>query len=77
MSPPYLYGEDFAYYGNKVKAAFVFLGTGDVTKGSTVALHSPQFILDEDVLHRGAAYHVALAENFLIENQNSQKKDEL
>ncbi|GMH42180.1 hypothetical protein BSKO_10099 [Bryopsis sp. KO-2023] len=78
--PPSLVGEDFAYYGQKVPAALLLLGINNQTAGSTAMLHTTNFILDESVLHRGAAYHTALAIASLETHQkdmNSAKKEEL
>lgn len=76
--PPTLAGEDFAYYGQAVPAAIMILGTRNETAGATVQLHNANFILDESVLHRGAAYHVALAFASLEHyRQGGPGKDEL
>jgi len=57
--------EDFAFFSMAVPSAFLFLGIGNEAAGSTVSLHSPAFRVDEEVLHRGAALHAALALTWL------------
>ncbi|MBM4054815.1 MAG: amidohydrolase [Planctomycetes bacterium] len=52
---PILGGEDFSYYLEKTKGAFIFLGSGNRKKGVCHPLHSPQFLIDEDILCRGSA----------------------
>lgn len=53
--------EDFAYYGQHVPAAFVFLGAGSDAKQSTYPHHHPCFNIDEDALIDGAALHAQFA----------------
>lgn len=62
---PTMGAEDFAYYGQKIPATFIFLGIDNETIGSTAKLHTPQFRIDEAVLHRGAALHASLAMEYL------------
>ncbi len=54
-------GEDFAYYGSKAPAAFVFLGAGNAQKGCIWPHHHPRFDIDEDLMPVGAALHVQYA----------------
>ncbi len=42
--------EDFAYYSQVTDACFYRLGTGNVTKGTTYSVHTPNFDIDEDAL---------------------------
>lgn len=42
--------EDFAYYSQVTDACFYRLGTGNVTKGTTHSVHTPNFDIDEDAL---------------------------
>ena len=69
--------EDFAYYGQKLPATFLFLGIRNESLGTTGLLHTPQFDIDESVLHRGAALHAALAIDYLSSARLSQSKTEL
>lgn len=43
-------GEDFAYYSQVTNACFYRLGTGNAAKGTTYAVHTPNFDIDEDAL---------------------------
>ncbi len=62
---PKMGGEDFSYYLEKIKGAYLFLGSGDIEKGTNKPLHSPRFLLDEDVLCKGTALftYIACSEN--------------
>ncbi|EIE22283.1 amidohydrolase, partial [Coccomyxa subellipsoidea C-169] len=63
---PTLGGEDFSFYGHAgVPAAFTFLGIQNETAGSVHGLHTPRFMLDEEVLQTGAAYLASLASEYL------------
>ena len=42
------------------KGTYCFIGNGD-----TPMVHHPQFVLDQGILPKGAAYWVALAEGYL------------
>lgn len=56
-----MFGEDFAYYTQKVKGCFIHLGCRNEAKGITQMLHDPRFEIDEDCLFYGTAMHVAIA----------------
>jgi len=58
---PKMGGEDFSYYLEKIKGAFVFLGSGNIEKGTNQPLHSSRFLLDEDVLYMGPALFTYIA----------------
>lgn len=63
---PTMAGEDFAFYGDAgIPSTFIHLGIRDEEKGTTHGLHTSRFLLDEDVMPLGAAYHAALATEFL------------
>ena len=47
---PFMGGEDFAYYLQRVPGSFFNTGCGNVAKGLTYPLHHPKFDLDEDAL---------------------------
>lgn len=59
--------EDFAYFQEKVPGVFVFLNTANADKDTYIALHSPVFQVDEDVLWHGTALHVQTAMDYLSE----------
>lgn len=58
---PTMYGEDFAYYLQKVPGAFVFLGCGNAAVGITEPCHSPRFRIDEEAMALGPAILARLA----------------
>ena len=58
--PTFLGSEDFAFMLQKKKGTYCFIGNGD-----TPMVHHPQFIFDEGILPKGAAYWVALTEGYL------------
>ncbi|NUO08676.1 MAG: amidohydrolase [Candidatus Brocadia sp.] len=60
---PKMGGEDFSYYLEKIKGAFIFLGSGNPEKGVNQPLHSSRFLLDEDVLYMGPALFTHIACN--------------
>lgn len=43
-------GEDFSYYSQAIDACFYRLGTRNVSKGITAAVHTPNFDIDEQAL---------------------------
>lgn len=59
--------EDFGYVTKEVPGMFAFLGAGSP---GNAPLHSPQMVLDEDVLPLGAAVHASVAVSWL----NNHKK---
>ncbi|PON82915.1 hypothetical protein TorRG33x02_213260 [Trema orientale] len=64
--------EDFSFYSHKMPAAIFMVGARNKSLGSDIkALHSPYFVLDEEVLPIGAALHAAVAISFL-ENHSVQ-----
>jgi len=54
--------EDFAYYSQVTNACFYRLGTGNVEKGTTYSVHTPNFDIDEDALRTstGLMAYIAL-----------------
>ncbi len=56
--------EDYSYYGEKVPAAYVFLGIADETKGSGNQHHNPKFNVDDEALPKGAALLAGFAARF-------------
>ncbi|EXB54622.1 IAA-amino acid hydrolase ILR1-like 7 [Morus notabilis] len=58
--------EDFSFYAEKMAAAFFMIGVKNKSLGSNLKeVHSPYFVVDEDVLPIGAALHAAVAISFL------------
>lgn len=60
---PTMGGEDFAFYTQKVPGAMIFMGHGNPE--TNYPLHSPNFVLDDSVLPRGARLLAELAFEFL------------
>ncbi len=62
---PFMGGEDFAFYGQKIPASFFLLGIQDPTRPSMPALHHPSFNFNDDAIATGieAFCRVALSES--------------
>ena len=70
-------GEDYAFFGHHMPTAYIAIGSGNEAKGAVHGLHSPHYMMDEDVLPIGAAYHAALATEFLANHGRFAGHDEL
>lgn len=57
---PYMGSEDFAFMLQKRNGTYCMLGNGD-----THMVHHPEYVFDQDILPLGAAYWVALVEDYL------------
>ena len=60
---PIMGGEDFAFYLQKVKGAFFFLGVKNEAKNIIFPNHHPKFDIDEEVLWKGASILALLGIN--------------
>jgi hippurate hydrolase len=58
--PTFLASEDFAFMLKEQRGTYCFLGNGP---GPMV--HHPQYRFNKEILSQGAAYWVALVENYL------------
>lgn len=58
---PSMGGEDFAFYTQKTKGAFITLGIKNEEKGITAPHHHPKFDVDESVLWKGTAMYSLMA----------------
>jgi len=58
--PSYLGSEDFAFMLQKKQGTYCLLGNGN-----TPMVHHPQYVFNDDILPIGAAYWVALTEQYL------------
>jgi IAA-amino acid hydrolase len=66
VAPPTMGGEDFAFYAQRAAGAFFMIGVGNETTMAKVRpVHSPYFVMDEEVLPVGAAFHAAVAIEYL------------
>mmetsp|Transcript_2076 Transcript_2076/g.6171 ORF Transcript_2076/g.6171 Transcript_2076/m.6171 type:complete len:324 (+) Transcript_2076:603-1574(+) len=64
---PVMPAEDFSFLAQEAPGCMLFLGIRNKTAGSTHALHTPRFTMDEAMLHRGAALHTSIAMEFLAQ----------
>ncbi len=58
---PKMWGEDFAYYAQKIPACFWMLGVRSPERDETPGLHNCKFVIDEDALPIGTALMVNAA----------------
>ncbi|GMI77954.1 IAA-ALANINE RESISTANT 3, JASMONIC ACID RESPONSIVE 3 [Hibiscus trionum] len=63
---PLMGSEDFAFYQEAIPGYFFFLGMQDESSPKLSSVHSPNFIINEDVLPYGAALHASLAATHLL-----------
>ncbi len=56
--------EDFSYFGEKIPAAYCFLGIADEAKGTHNQHHNPRFNVNDDVLADGAALMAGFAARY-------------
>ncbi|KAJ1394548.1 Peptidase M20 [Sesbania bispinosa] len=61
FSPLIMAAEDFSFYTQKMAASFFVIGIYNETLKSGIETHSPHFVIDEEVLPIGAAFHAAVA----------------
>lgn len=67
IEKPAMTAEDFAFYLEKIKGAFYWVGIGKEGE-KNYPLHSKRFYLNEDILYRGAALMYEIATKFLNKN---------
>ncbi|KAL3536064.1 hypothetical protein ACH5RR_004525 [Cinchona calisaya] len=72
LVPMSMGAEDFSFYGQKMPAAFFFLGIRNETADSIKELHTPYFAIDEAALPIGAALHAAVATAYLDSHAQTQ-----
>ena len=65
LSSSCMAAEDFSFYSQKMAALLFEIGTYNETIKSGKSLHSPYFVIDEEALPIGAAFHAAVAISFL------------
>ncbi|HDL9879023.1 TPA: M20/M25/M40 family metallo-hydrolase, partial [Staphylococcus aureus] len=62
---PFLFGEDFSFYGQQLAPAyFVFIGTRNEDKGFVTGLHTSHLNFDEKVLINVANFYENLLNNY-------------
>ncbi|KAK3126769.1 hypothetical protein QOZ80_7AG0562130 [Eleusine coracana subsp. coracana] len=65
IAPQLMGAEDFGFYAQRMAGAFFNIGVGNKSTMVTVhSTHSPYFVIDEDVLPIGSAFHAAVAIEF-------------
>ena len=74
VTHPLMAAKDFAFYAQKVPVCFSTLGIRNEKLGSVHALHSPQFLIDPQVLHLGAAMHASIAWQYFEANAAADLK---
>ena len=57
---PFLFGEDFSFYGQQLAPYFAFVGTRNEDKGFVTGLHTSHLNFDEKVLIYVANYYEQL-----------------
>jgi metal-dependent amidase/aminoacylase/carboxypeptidase family protein len=62
--PPF-FGEDFAFYLQKIPGIMFFLGVSNPDKGIAGMPHTPQFAVDEDAINFGARSMAAVILDYL------------
>jgi len=55
VEKPTMIGEDFSSFEEKVPGTYIFVGNRNVSKGIVNPLHSPEFNLDEEIIHKTSA----------------------
>lgn len=75
--PAVMASEDFSYYLEQVPGVFAFLGSRNAQKGICAAQHSEGFDVDECVLKRGAALYAQFAYDFLAEEKEEEKHEDI
>ncbi|GAV57631.1 Peptidase_M20 domain-containing protein/M20_dimer domain-containing protein [Cephalotus follicularis] len=68
LHPIIMGAEDFSFFSQKMPATIFGIGIKNESLKSNRPLHSPYFVLDEEVLPIGAALHAAVAMSFLDRN---------
>ena len=66
--------EDFSEFSERVPGVFMFLGTGNPLKETTISHHNPRFNIDEDVLTKGVAMHVHGALTYFKHHGEMQRR---
>lgn len=65
VRPQVMAAEDFGFYAQKIPAAFFSVGVRDEGTGKVHHVHSPHLQIDEGALPIGAAFHAAVAMEYL------------
>ncbi|GMI77952.1 IAA-ALANINE RESISTANT 3, JASMONIC ACID RESPONSIVE 3 [Hibiscus trionum] len=74
---PLMGSEDFAFYQEAIPGYFFLLGMQDESKPKLSSVHTPNFIINEDVLPYGAALHASLAATHLLKAELKLRSTEV
>jgi amidohydrolase len=55
VEKPTMVGEDFSSFEERVPGTFIFVGNRNEKKGVIHPLHTPEFMVDEEIIHKTAA----------------------
>ncbi|GJN22743.1 hypothetical protein PR202_gb10338 [Eleusine coracana subsp. coracana] len=65
LCPQFMAAEDFGFYAQKIPAAYFSIGVSNAAMGKIYHMHSPHVVIDEGALPIGAAFHAAVAIEYL------------
>ncbi|CAL4919998.1 unnamed protein product [Urochloa decumbens] len=71
LAPQIMAAEDFGFYAQKIPAAFFGIGVRNEGEGKVHHVHSPHMAIDEGALPVGAAFHAAVAIEYLNKHATS------
>jgi IAA-amino acid hydrolase len=71
VCPQFMAAEDFGFYAEKIPAVFFDVGVRNAGKGKVSHLHSPHVVIGEGALPIGAAFHAAVAIDYLSKHASS------
>ncbi|CAN6280660.1 unnamed protein product [Urochloa humidicola] len=71
LCPQFMAAEDFGFYAEKIPAAFFDVGVSNAEMERNNYLHSPHMVIDEDALPIGAAFHAAVAIDYLSKHAST------
>ena len=71
LCPQFMAAEDFGFYAEKIPAAFFDVGVSKAGTGKVHHVHSPHVVIDEGALPIGAAFHAAVAIDYLSKHASS------
>ncbi len=55
VEKPTMVGEDFSSFEERVPGTFIFVGNNNEEKGIIHPLHNPEFMVDEEIIHKTSA----------------------
>ncbi|CAL4936942.1 unnamed protein product [Urochloa decumbens] len=73
LRPQIMAAEDFGFYAQKIPAAFFGIGVRNDEEGKVHHVHSPHMEIDEGALPIGAAFHAAVAMEYLNKHATSPR----